>query len=167
MSAKRALLERRVYELLMVRKLTISVAESCTSGMLGMSLTSQSGSSTYFRGGILAYANSVKEGLLGVPASVLAEFGAVSEETACQMAVRIRGLVGSDIGLGITGIAGPGGGTLEKPVGLVYVGYADDFEVYAERLRITGDRTLIREQAVDAALEILVRRLEKEGERNG
>lgn len=106
------------------RQETVAVAESCTGGGLGQMLTAVAGSSSYFLGGVISYANAVKTELLGVQAATLDTEGAVSASVACQMAAGVRERLNTDWGIGITGIAGPGGGTAEKPVGLVYVGIA-------------------------------------------
>ena len=113
-----------VGDLLRDRGQTLSVAESCTGGGLGQMITAVSGSSSYFLGGIISYDNAVKIGLLGVQSSTLETEGAVSDSVACQMAAGVRARLGTDWGIGITGIAGPGGGSTEKPVGLVYIGIA-------------------------------------------
>ena len=104
------------------RGLTLAVAESCTGGLLGARLTERPGSSDYFLGGVISYANEVKMGLLGVPAGMLAQYGAVSEEVAGAMAAGARAATGADYALAVSGVAGPDGGTPDKPVGLVYVG---------------------------------------------
>ena len=106
-------------------KKTIAVAESCTGGLILEKLTRISGSSAYVLGGAVSYSNSAKTAMLDVPAAMLEEHGAVSKEVAEAMAAGVRKVTGSDIGLSVTGIAGPTGGTPEKPVGLIYIGYAD------------------------------------------
>ena len=141
------------------RGLTLAVAESCTGGMLGERITSVSGSSDVFIGGVIAYHNDVKRELLGVRQGDLATFGAVSEEVALQMARGVRERFGSDLGVAITGIAGPGGGSAEKPVGLVWIG-VDGSERLARRIHASGDRGEIRQRAVQAALEVVRRMLE-------
>ena len=117
-------LEEAVGRLLAERGLTVAVAESCTGGLIAHRLTNVPGSSAYFLGGVVAYANEVKERVLGVRPETLRRYGAVSRETALEMARRVRRLLGADIALSATGIAGPAGGTPEKPVGLVYVALA-------------------------------------------
>ncbi len=117
-------LAKVVGQLLQAQSLTLSVAESCTGGGLGQSLTATPGSSAYFWGGVISYDNRVKQGLLGVDEGVLTSCGAVSEEVAAAMAEGVRDRIGTDWGLSITGVAGPGGGSDEKPVGLVYIGLA-------------------------------------------
>jgi len=117
-------LEEAVGRLLAERGLTVAVAESCTGGLIAHRLTNVPGSSRYFLGGVVAYANEVKERMLGVRPETLRQHGAVSRETALEMARGVRRLLGADIALSATGIAGPAGGTPEKPVGLVYVALA-------------------------------------------
>src|SRR3712207_5216894 len=106
------------------RQLTVATAESCTGGLIGHLLTEIAGSSAYFMGGVIAYSNAVKHSLLDVPEATLAAVGAVSEETARAMAQGVRARLHTDIGIATTGIAGPGGGTPQKPVGLVYIAVA-------------------------------------------
>ena len=123
---------------------TVAVAESCTGGGLGARLTARSGSSAYVLGGVISYADEVKRDVLGVDAEALRRHGAVSAPVAEQMAAGVRSLVGSDWALSVTGIAGPGGGSPEKPVGLVYVGVAGPGGVSAREHRLRGDRERIR-----------------------
>jgi len=134
------------------KKLTIATAESCTGGLLGHLLTSVSGSSKYFVGGIIAYSNGVKEAFLGVRHKTLASFGAVSEQTAKEMAAGVRERLGSDIGISTTGIAGPSGGTPEKPVGLVYIGISTRKETVAIECHFDGSRSEIKEQTARTLL---------------
>jgi nicotinamide-nucleotide amidase len=141
-------------------KLTLAVAESCTGGMLGERVTNIPGSSDVFLGGVIAYHNDVKKELLGVTAQLLEEHGAVSEQVALQMAAGIRERTGADVGISVTGIAGPGGGTPEKPVGLIWVAvHASDAK--ARRFHVGGDRAEIRQRAAQAALEMVRRALSK------
>jgi nicotinamide-nucleotide amidase len=136
--------------------LRLAVAESCTGGLIGHRMTNVPGSSEYFSGGVIAYANEVKSGLLGVRPDTLSRYGAVSEQAVLEMARGVRFLVNADLGLSVSGIAGPGGGTPEKPVGLVWIGLnADGFE-QAAAYRFAGDRLEIKEQAAGAALQMLV-----------
>lgn len=146
-----------VGELLLARTQTVSVAESCTGGGLGQLLTAISGSSAYFWGGVISYDNRVKEGLLGVDSQVLATCGAVSAEVAEAMAVGARDRLGTDWGISITGIAGPGGGSDEKPVGLVYIGLASSAGVCAQKYLLGADksRDRIRNQSALTALNAL------------
>jgi nicotinamide-nucleotide amidase len=141
-------------------KLTLAVAESCTGGMLGERLTNIPGSSDVFLGGVIAYHNDVKKDLLGVTANDLEKHGAVSEAVALQMAAGIRERTGADVGVSVTGIAGPGGGTPEKPVGLMWVAVHAS-EAKARRFHVGGDRAEIRQRAAQAALEMVRRALSK------
>jgi nicotinamide-nucleotide amidase len=136
---------------------TIAVAESCTAGMLGMHITRVPGSSTYFRGGILCYSNEAKMELCGVPPGLLQTHGAVSAEVAEALARGVRGTLHSNIGLSITGIAGPGGGSEEKPVGLVYIGISDGNQTLSRHRIMPGDRESIRERSTYLALSWLRR----------
>jgi len=140
------------------RGLTIAVAESCTGGLLGARLTAISGSSSVVIGGVIAYSNGVKKGLLGVTTGSLERHGAVSEEVASEMATGVRRRLGVDIGVSITGVAGPGGGTPDKPVGLVWMAVDVRGDVRTHGSRFVGDRAEIRFRATQAALE-LVRRM--------
>ena len=142
------------------RGATVAAAESCTGGLLGGRFTALAGSSDYYLGGVVSYANSVKRDVLGVPTELLETVGAVSPEAAAAMAQGVRRLTGATYGLSITGVAGPGGGTPEKPVGLVYLGCADAAGVVTRRQVFPGDRDAIRRWAVVAALHLLRRRLE-------
>ncbi|MDP9203326.1 MAG: competence/damage-inducible protein A [Gemmatimonadota bacterium] len=136
----------------------LAVAESCTGGMLGERLTSIPGSSDAFLGGVIAYHNDVKRNELGVRAEDLERYGAVSEQVALQMASGVREKLGADVGVSVTGIAGPGGGTAEKPVGLVWIAVHAS-EVKARRFHVGGDRAEIRQRASQAALEMVRRAL--------
>ncbi|MHB8793284.1 MAG: CinA family nicotinamide mononucleotide deamidase-related protein [Thermoleophilia bacterium] len=133
----------------------LAVAESCTGGMLGQLITSVSGASGFFRGGVIAYANEVKTSLLNVSQNTLDSEGAVSEAVAVQLATGVMEVCGSDYGIGITGIAGPGGGTTEKPVGLVYIGISSGKAGSARRFDFPGGREDVRLSAVIAALHML------------
>ncbi|MDP9206802.1 MAG: nicotinamide-nucleotide amidohydrolase family protein, partial [Gemmatimonadota bacterium] len=125
---------------------------------VGERLTSVPGSSDVFLGGVIAYHNDVKRNLLGIRAEDLDRFGAVSEEVAVQMATGVRERLGADVGVSVTGIAGPGGGTAEKPVGLVWIAVHAS-EVKARRFHVGGDRAEIRQRAAQAALEMVRRAL--------
>ncbi len=138
---------------------TVAVAESCTGGLIAERLTEVAGSSAYFTEGIVAYANEAKVRLLGVPSDLIAEYGAVSAEVAEAMAEGARARGETDFGLSVTGIAGPGGGSEEKPVGLVYIALSDDAHTEHRKLMLPGDRQLIRSRASQAALDLLRRRL--------
>jgi len=147
-------LEGVVGELLRERHATSATAESCTGGLIAARLTDAPGSSDYFRGGLVAYANDVKSGELGVSAATLAARGAVSEETALEMARGARDRFGTDYAISATGIAGPGGGTAEKPVGTVWIAVAAPGGARARLLSQPGDRALIRGWTVASALEL-------------
>lgn len=140
-------------------RLTIAVAESCTGGLLGARLTSIPGSSDVVLGGVIAYANNVKRDLLGVEQSLLDRHGAVSEPVVRQMAEGVRARISASIGLAITGVAGPGGGTAEKPVGSVWIAAALPGETRAIQLRLIGDRDEIRRRATQSILELVRRAL--------
>ncbi len=151
--------EKRIGELLSQRGWTLAVAESCTGGLLGHRITNVPGSSSYFQGGVVSYSNEAKERILGVPHETLLEHGAVSEQTVLAMARGVRQLLGTDIALSVTGIAGPTGGTPEKPVGLVYIGLAADGIELCEKHIWKGDRTENKERSAEAALEVLLKHL--------
>jgi nicotinamide-nucleotide amidase len=138
---------------------TVSVAESCTGGLIAQRLTEVPGSSKYFIEGVVAYANDAKTRTLGVEPMLLLEHGAVSAQVAEAMAEGIRKKAGTDFGLSVTGIAGPGGGTEEKPVGLVYIALADEVKTEHRKIQLPGNRHLIRWRASQAALDLLRRRL--------
>ncbi len=146
-----------VLELCRSRALTVAVAESCTGGLLGARLTSVPGSSDVVLGGVIAYQDDVKQSLLGVSDAVLKEHGAVSEPVVRQMATAVRALIGARVGMAITGVAGPSGGTPEKPVGTVWIAAHIEDDVHVRHLRLWGDRNEIRRRAAQATLD-LVRR---------
>jgi nicotinamide-nucleotide amidase len=150
--------EEHVLDLCRERGWTLATAESCTGGLVAARLTSVPGSSAVVVGGVVAYANEVKERELGVPAGLLAEHGAVSAEAAGAMAHGVRALLRADIGVSVTGVAGPDGGTQEKPVGLVYVHAESPAGSVGRELSFPGDRAAIRARSVVVALH-LVRRL--------
>lgn len=141
--------------LLEARGLKCATAESCTGGGIGAAITSVAGSSAVYLGGVVSYDSSVKRGVLGVREDTLARCGAVSPECAAEMAEGARRLVGADLAVSVTGIAGPGGGSAEKPVGLVWFGLAAPGGVRTEKCIFAGDRARIREQAVLHALGML------------
>jgi PncC family amidohydrolase len=150
----------RVGKLLTSARMTLAVAESCTGGMLGSWLTSVPGSSAYFLGGVLSYDDSIKVSLLRVPAQVIREQGAVSAESAIAMARGVREITGADLGLSITGVAGPGGGTDAKPVGTTFIALSDSSSERVEHKTWRGDRTQNREQSVRFAIQWLIEYLE-------
>ncbi|MGI9862443.1 competence/damage-inducible protein A [Moorella naiadis] len=145
--------------MLAARRLTLAVAESCTGGLLAHRVTNIPGSSDYFLGGLVTYSNEAKVKFLGVEPEVLAAHGAVSSEVAAAMASGVRRAVGTDIGIGITGIAGPGGGSPEKPVGLVYLGIDFQGRVEVRRELFLGQRESIKWQSTQSALDFLWRSL--------
>jgi len=150
-----------VLQLMRERGLTVAVAESCTGGLLGARITAIPGSSDVMRGGVIAYDNSVKRSLLGVDESTLWEHGAVSEEVARHMATAVRGVAKANVGLAITGVAGPSGGTPEKPVGTVWIAVDLEGSVQAKRLNLWGDREEIRQRSAQWTLELLRQRLRR------
>ena len=152
-------LEAAVGRMLRARGLTLATAESCTGGLLADRITNVPGSSSYYCGGMVVYGNAAKVSLLGVDDAVLAEAGAVSERVARQLAAGARQRLGADLAVATTGIAGPGGGTPEKPVGTVWLGYADANGTHAVRLQFVTDRLLNKRLSVTAALNLVRRQL--------
>ncbi len=146
----------KLVKLLTERKLTVATAESCTGGGVGHAITAVAGSSAVFWGGVISYDNSVKRDVLGVPEKVLQEKGAVSSECAAAMAEGARRLMGTDLAVSVTGIAGPGGGSAEKPVGLVWFGLASASGVATDKKTFAGDREAVRAAATEHALELLL-----------
>ena len=145
---------------LLARKQTLATAESCTGGLVGAALTGLPGSSAWYLGGVVAYANELKIRLLGVPAEILAAHGAVSLETARAMAQGARAAAAADFAVSITGIAGPAGGTPEKPVGLVFIGVAAPHGTATFKHHFSGSRAEIRQAATEAALRHLLEAVE-------
>jgi nicotinamide-nucleotide amidase len=152
-------MEEVVGRRLAITGFTLAVAESCTGGLIAQRLTSVPGSSTYFTEGLVTYSNESKTRLLGVDKKLIKEHGAVSKEVARDMARGVRHRAKTDFGIAVTGIAGPDGGTEEKPVGLVYIALADGAHTEHKRLKLPGDRELVRWRASQAALDMLRRRL--------
>jgi nicotinamide-nucleotide amidase len=148
-------------DLLLQKGLTLSVAESCTSGMLGGEICSVSGASEYFRGGIIAYSNAIKTEVLGVDPSIIKSHGAVSEECAIDMANKCALNLKSDVSISITGIAGPDGGTADKPVGTIWIGYYVKGETFARKFHFGFEREMNRERAVQSAMAELILELQK------
>ena len=141
---------------------TLSAAESCTGGLVGTLLTSIPGSSKWFKGGVIAYSNSVKTEILSVPFSVIEEYGAVSKKTVLAMSTGVRELMGTDFSVSISGIAGPGGGTTEKPVGTVWMAVCGEKSVSTEMKRFSGERDVVRRKAADYLLGKLYAFLKEE-----
>ena len=151
----------KLVKVLAEKKMTCATAESCTGGGVGYTITGVSGSSAVFWGGVISYDNSVKRDVLGVPEEVLATKGAVSSECAAAMAEGARRLLQTDLAVSLTGIAGPGGGTAEKPVGLVWFGLASGGSrsratVITEKKVFPGDREAVRTAAIEHALNLLL-----------
>ena len=144
--------------------LTCATAESCTGGGVGSAITAVPGSSAVFYGGVISYDNSVKRDVLGVPAGVLETKGAVSAECAAAMASGARRLLKTDLAVSLTGVAGPSGGSTEKPVGLVWFGLASAGGVSTEKCIFAGGRAAVRAAAVEHAIEILLAAARKEGD---
>ena len=140
---------------LIKKKLTISVCESCTGGLLGSMITDRPGSSKCFVGGIIASSNDVKRKVVGVKPATLKKYGSVSAEVVKEMARGVRRKLIADIGIAITGIAGPTGGSKKKPVGLVYLGFASKQKISVKRLLLKGNRDTIRKKACKEALYLL------------
>ncbi len=154
-------LEQVVVQEMTARGLTLATAESCTGGLMGKRITDVPGASACYLGGVVSYQNEVKENLLGVRHETLITKGAVSEDTACQMAEGVRKALGADIGISTTGVAGPGGGTPEKPVGLIYVGISTKDKTWAVRiLRLRQSRESLRRLASSTAFDLVRRHLE-------
>lgn len=149
------MLASKVGKLLKERGLSLSVAESLTGGRLGDRITDIPGSSDYFMGGIISYSNAAKVELLGVKSSVLASKGAVSREVAVQMASGVRKRFKTDIGIGVTGIAGPAGGSRSKPVGLVYLAVSSEKGTVCVKEIFNGSRTSIKAQSTEKAIHML------------
>ena len=152
-------LEDAISKLFRERKLTLAVAESCTGGLIADRITNVSGSSDYFERGIITYSNKSKMDELGVPSELITQHGAVSREVAEAMALGIRTTSNVDISISTTGIAGPTGGSPEKPIGLVWIGYSDKEGTFALQFNFGGERRIVKERAAQAALELLRRRI--------
>ncbi len=160
--------EKKIYKRLAESGLTLSLAESCTGGLVSARLVSQSGISRYFYGGVISYVNEIKEALLGVDPHTLSRYTAVSAPVAEQMARGVIERTGSDLGLSVTGLAGPSGGTREIPVGRVFVGICQKGgPTYSISYTLRGSRQRIRKAAAEAALRALLAHIEKmtEGEK--
>jgi PncC family amidohydrolase len=151
-------LVERLQEICLASGLTVGVAESCTGGRVGDALTDVAGSSGYFRGGVVAYADALKVEILGVPTAMISQHGAVSAQVARAMASGVRERLGVDLGVAVTGIAGPSGAAPGKPVGLTYVGVADAGGIEIRRFAWPGDRAANKAASARAALELLVER---------
>lgn len=148
-------MEIEIGELLTEKNLTISCAESCTGGLLTDKLTNVSGSSAYVKGAVVSYTNETKMNVLHVKEETLEKFSAVSRQTAQEMAANVRQILNTDIGVSVTGFAGPGGGTPDKPLGTVYIGISGPNGDKVQKFKFNGSRTEIKEKAVEAALVLL------------
>jgi PncC family amidohydrolase len=153
-------LEIQIGKLLHERKLKLALAESCTGGLVGNRITDVPGSSEFFWGGVVAYAYEAKVALLGVSWDTLNTRGAVSQETVLEMARGTRRVLSTDIGVSVSGIAGPGGGTPEKPVGTTWIGLVTSDGEWAKLFHFSGERVQIKDAAADAALQLLLDYLE-------
>lgn len=136
-------------------KKTLAIAESCTGGLISNRITDVAGSSKYFKLGVVAYSDKIKENILWVPGSLIRKHGAVSRQVALEMAEGVRAIANTDIGMGVTGIAGPTGGTKTKPVGLVYIALVTNKKQIVKEFRFRGSRKDIKFQASEAALNLL------------
>ena len=155
------LLEEQIVGLLQEKKLTLATAESCTGGMLASRIIDVPGVSEVFKAGFVTYANEAKQNLLGVKEDTLAQFGAVSEQTAREMVLGAIKAAKADMAVATTGIAGPGGGTKEKPVGLVYIACGSADDIIVERCLFGGSRKEIRQASVEHALGMLYKQIMK------
>ncbi len=154
-------LAERLQGVCLGRSLTVATAESCTGGLVAHVLTEIAGSSGYYQGGVVSYSDDLKEGLLGVPRDVLVAHGAVSAQVARAMAVGARERLGVSLAVAVTGVAGPGGGSDAKPVGLTYVAAADGDGVEVRRFHWPGDRAANKWASAEAALELLLERAQR------
>jgi PncC family amidohydrolase len=159
-----AKLVERLAALCLERGVVVATAESCTGGLIAKLITDMSGSSDFFRGGVVSYSNEIKTLLLDVPEEQLAAHGAVSAQVARSMAIGARNRLASDVAVAVTGVSGPGGGSASKPVGLTYIAVADAAGVEVRRFVWSGDRPANRDSAARAALELLSARVSAGGE---
>ena len=140
---------------------SLATAESCTGGGIGAALTAVPGSSAVYKGGVISYTNEIKHKLLGVKVETLVAFGAVSEAVAKEMAEGAKKALSSDFALSVTGLAGPGGDDYGNSVGTVFIGYADEQTAFAQKYLFSGDREAVRNSAIEAALKLLLRQIDK------
>ena len=152
-------MEKRVIEKLRERGLLLATAESCTGGLCAKRLTDVAGASQVFCGGVVSYTNDVKMRLLGVKEETLSEFGAVSGETAREMAEGARQATGADVAVSVTGVAGPSSDDMGNVVGTVFIAFSSEQETVSEKLQLSGDREKIREQSVNAMLWLAMRKI--------
>lgn len=156
--------EERLSRALTGKGMTIALAESCTGGLISSRITDVAGSSDYFAAAFVTYSNRAKETFLSVPGALLASKGAVSAEVAERMAEGVRQATGVDLGLSVTGIAGPGGGTEEKPVGTVYMAVAVEGKTVVRKHHFLGDRLAVKKQTADKALKLLLECVERKAQ---
>ena len=156
LSSKKELLEINIGRLLKKKKKTLALAESCTGGLVSHWLTNVSGASAYFLGSVISYSNNAKESLLGVPKENIKKYGAVSRETALRMAKGAKTVFGADIAAAVSGIAGPGGGTKEKPVGIAFIAVVSGERVKTRKIICKGSRKSIKTQFADAVLMMIL-----------
>jgi PncC family amidohydrolase len=135
---------------------TLVTAESLTGGGIGAALTAVSGSSAVYKGGVISYTNQVKQNILGVNSATLEQFGAVSAQTAAEMAAGVRKLLDADIAVAVTGLAGPGGDDFGNPVGTVFIGYSDERQTITRHCHFSGNREDVRNQTIRTALELIL-----------
>ena len=154
----------QIVERLTATEQTVAIAESCTRGMVAAAFVSLAGVSVCFKEGYVTYSNEAKEKNLGVLHETLEQYGAVSRQTATEMAAGVRDRADADYGIATTGIAGPDGGTKDKPVGLVYVACATTSDTFVQECRFAGDRQAVRQQAVEAVTNLLLSCMSQEGE---
>lgn len=150
------MLEEEIAQVLTKKKKTLAIAESCTGGLLSHRITNIPGSSKYFIGGIVAYSNSLKTSILGVPAGTMKKYGAVSREVALAMAKGARRAFKSDIAAAVTGIAGPGGGSKAKPVGLAYIAFSGGKKTVTRRVKFKGSRLSLKKKFSEAVLKLII-----------
>lgn len=148
--------ELLIKKLCVLKNKTLAVAESCSGGLFSHKLTNVSGCSKYFKSGIIAYSNEAKINILKVPSSVIKEYGAVSKETAVLMAKGVKKIAKTDIGLAITGIAGPSGAAISKPAGTVYIAAKSNKKIICKKFNFRGTRLSIKKQSANAALECVL-----------
>lgn len=156
------MIEAQIGEMLKAKKLTLATAESCTGGLIGDRITNISGSSGYYLGGIISYSNQAKMQFLKVQEQTLIDFGAVSEQTAREMALGAKTIFQATLAISVTGIAGPGGSTSEKPVGLTYIGLAAPENIIVKRFVWKGNRVENKEASAEAALNMILEYLQHE-----
>jgi len=149
-------IEAEVGKILIKRQITLAVAESCTGGLISNRITDVSGSSKYFKMGMVAYSNKIKEEILWIPGSLIRKYGAVSRQVALEMAEGVRAIANTDVGIGVTGIAGPAGGTKLRPIGLVYIALVTGKKRIVKRFKFKGSRQEIKFQASEVALKLII-----------